>query len=120
MLKTTRYLRHPFLFTTRLWGKVGVHLHIGTQPFLQSDLNDLKACFQNRFGRMPEYAVQHSDTPWVTITLIDYLSESEELDLIEAILVKLNSKSAVEWDYDFIIKSEKEWFTDPLEILPES
>lgn len=114
MLKTTRYLRHPFLFTTRLWGKVGVHLHIGAQPFLPSHLNDLKCCFERRFGRAPTYAFPHSDIPWTTITLIDHLSESEERHLIRDIVVMLNTQSQVEWDHEFVIRHARECFTDSI------
>ena len=55
-----------------------------------------------------------------TITLVDHLDEREELDLIEAIVVMLNSESEVEWDRDLVFRKVTEWFTDPLEILPES
>jgi len=120
MLKTTRYLIRPLLFTTRSWGTVGVHLHIGTQRFLPSHLNDLKACFESRFGRAPRNAVRHSGVPWTTISLVDHLDENEELDLIESIAVMLNSESEVEWDRDLVFRKITEWFTDPLERLPES
>jgi hypothetical protein len=119
MLKISKYLRDPLLFTTRLWSEVGVHLHIGAKPFLPSHLNDLKACFRSRFGREPEYAFQHSGVPWTTITLIDHLSEKEEIDLIRAIAVMLNSESEVEWDHDFVVRRIKEWFTDSVREKPE-
>jgi hypothetical protein len=120
MLKTTGYLRRPILFTTRSEGGVAVHLHIGTLPFLPSHLKDLKACFQSRIGRAPEYAVQHSGVPWTTISLFDYLDEREELDLIEAIVVMLNRESEVEWDRDLVFRKATEWFSDPLQRLPGS
>jgi hypothetical protein len=66
------------------------------------------------------HAVRHSDIPWTTITLIDYLSESEELDLIGAIVVMLNAESQVEWDHDFVVRKGKVWFTDPVSKEPES
>jgi len=81
--------------------------------FSPSHLNDLKECFQSKFGRAPEYAVQHFGVPWTTISLIDHLDENEELDLIETMVVMLNGESEVEWDRDLVFRKVTEWFSGP-------